>query len=131
VVPTKFITPSLYIAHITHMSEDESVSQRLMELQELEETRFLVDFHQLVEKSRQKDWHDRHINTKVFVQGDKFLLYDSQYQKHPGKLHMHWLGPFIVAEIRPSGAVRLAQLDGMLQPGWVNVAHLKPYISQN
>jgi hypothetical protein len=27
------------------------------------------------------------------------LLYDNKYQKHPGKLQMHWLGPFIVAEI--------------------------------
>jgi transposase InsO family protein len=131
VVPAEFITPSLYIAQITHMSEEESVAQRLMELQELEETRFLADFHQSVEKERKKSWHDRHIKTKVFAQGDKVLLYDSRYQKHPGKLCMHWLGPFIVAEIRPSGAVRLAQLDGMLQPGWVNGARLKPYMSQN
>jgi hypothetical protein len=131
VVPAEFITPSLYIAQITHMSEDESVAQRLMDLQELEETRFLADFHQTVEKARKKSWHDRHIKTKVFVQGDKVLLYDSRYQKHPGKLCMHWLGPFIVVEIRPSGAVRLVQLDGMLWPGWVNGAHLKPYISQN
>jgi hypothetical protein len=54
VVPIEFINPSLYIAQITHMSEEESVAQRLMELQELEETRFLADFHQLVEKERHK-----------------------------------------------------------------------------
>ena len=46
VVPIEFITPSLYIAQITHMSEDESVVWRLMELQEIEETRLLADFHQ-------------------------------------------------------------------------------------
>jgi hypothetical protein len=62
-----------------------------MELQELKETRFLADFHQSVDKAMQKNWHDRHIKTKVFVQGDKVLLYDSRYQKHPGKLWMHWL----------------------------------------
>jgi hypothetical protein len=102
-----------------------------MELQELEETRFLADFHQPVEKERQKYWHEKHIKNKVFSQGEKFLLYDSRYQKHPGKFFMHWLGPFIVAEIQHSGAVRLAQLDGMMRPGWVNDAHLKPYMSQN
>jgi hypothetical protein len=80
--------------------------QRLMELQELKETRFLEDFHQSVEKERQKSWHDMHIKTKVFMQGDKVLLYDSRYQKHPGKLCMHWLGPFIILEIRPSGVVK-------------------------
>jgi hypothetical protein len=52
-------------------------AQRLMELQELEETRFLADFHQSVEKARQKSWHDRHIKTKSFAQGDKVLLYTS------------------------------------------------------
>jgi hypothetical protein len=113
------------------MSEEESVAQRLMELQELEETRFLAHFHQLVEKARKKYWHDRHTKTKVFAQGNKVLLYDSRYQKHPGKLCMHWLGPFIVVEIRPSGAFIIAQIDGMLQPGWVNGARLKPYMSQN
>ena len=101
-----------------------------MELQEIEDTKFLADFHQSVEKARKKYWHDRHTKTKVFAQGNKVLLYDSRYQKHPGKLCMHWLGPFIVAKIRPSGAVRHMQLDGMLQPRWVNGAHLKPYMSQ-
>jgi hypothetical protein len=105
VVPAEFITPSLYISQATRMIDEESVVQRLAELQELEETRFLADFHQSVEKARQKSWHDHHIKTKVFIQGDKVLLYDNRYQKHPGKLRMHWLGPFIVAEIRPSGAV--------------------------
>jgi hypothetical protein len=114
VVPTEFITTSLYIAQITHMSEEESIAQRLMELHEIEQTMFVVDFHQSVEKARKKFWHYRNIKTKVFVQGDKVLLYDSQYQKNPSKFHMHCLGPFIVVEIQTSGAVRLAQLDCML-----------------
>jgi hypothetical protein len=40
------------------MTDKESVAQRLAKLQELEETRFLVDFHQSVEKARQKAWHN-------------------------------------------------------------------------
>jgi hypothetical protein len=75
----EFITPSLYIAQATHLTEEESVAQRLKELHELKETRFLADFHQSVEKERQKYWHDKHIKTKVFMQGDKVLLYDSRY----------------------------------------------------
>jgi hypothetical protein len=98
VVPAEFITPSLYIAHDTQMTDDESVAQRIADLQELEEARFLAYFHQSVEKSRHKSWHDRHIKSKIFAQGDKVLLYDSPYQKHPGKLCMHWLGPFIVVK---------------------------------
>jgi hypothetical protein len=59
------------------------------------------------------------------------LLYDNRYQKHTGKLCVQWLGPFIATEIRPSGVVRLMQLDGVLQLGWVNDARMKPYLSQN
>jgi hypothetical protein len=61
------------------------------------------------------------------VQGDQIFLYDSKYQNHPKKLQMHWLGPFIVVEIQDFGAVKLAQIDGILHLGWVNGARLNPY----
>jgi hypothetical protein len=54
VVPTKFITPSLYTTHATHITDDESIAQRIEDLEELEEARFLADFHHTVEKARQK-----------------------------------------------------------------------------
>jgi hypothetical protein len=117
---SEFITPSLFIVQATKMTDDESIAARIEELMELEEARFLADFHQTMEKDRQKAWHDRHIKHKSFAQGDQVLLYDRQVSKHPGKLQMHWLGPFIVAEIHESGVVRLTQLDGILHPGWVN-----------
>jgi hypothetical protein len=60
-----------------------------MELKELEETMFLADFCHSTEKSRKKYWHDIHIKTKVFAQGDKALLYDKQYQKNPDNFHIH------------------------------------------
>jgi len=40
---------------------------------------------------------------------------------------MHWLGSFIFAEIKESGAVKLAQLDRILLLGWVNGAYLEPF----
>jgi hypothetical protein len=59
------------------MIDDESITQRIVNLQELEEARILAYFHQTVEKARQKSWHDRHIKSGRFTQGDKVLLYDS------------------------------------------------------
>jgi len=56
------------------------------------------------------------------------MLYDNKYKKHLGKLQMHRLGPFIVAEIHKSDIVKLTQLDSILRLVWVNGAHLKPYI---
>jgi hypothetical protein len=40
------------------MTEDESIVAQVEELLELEEARFLAYFHQTVEKSQQKAWHD-------------------------------------------------------------------------
>ena len=127
VIPAEFTVPSLLIATSLKFSEEASLQEHLHELQELDEACFLAKFHQKIQKDRQKVWHDHHIKNKTFQVGDKVLLYDSRFQKFPGKLQMHWLGPYFVIEIHDSGAVRLAQLDGTVLHGWVNGTHLKPY----
>ena len=57
------------------------------------------------------------------------LLYDIKFIKHPGKLQIHWLGPYLVHSITTGGAVQLQQLDGALLPTLVNGSHLKLYRS--
>lgn len=93
----------------------------------LEEYRFLVAYHQTVEKERQKALHDRHIKRKTFGEGYMILMYYSKFSKPPGKLKMHWLRHFVVADIIETRANHLAQLDGTLQPRWVKGTRLKPY----
>jgi hypothetical protein len=56
-------------------------------------------------------------------------LYDIKYQKHMGKLQMHWMGHFTIVEIHESIIVRLVKLDEILPPQWENEEHLNPYIS--
>lgn len=131
VVPAEFVLPSLYIAQATRMLEEASLQSYIKELMELEEDRFVAQYRQTISKSRQKAWHDRHIRRNTFDKGDLVLLYDSKSFRHPGKLKMHWLGPFVVAYIQESGAVQLTQLDGIIREGWVNGAHLKLYVPPN
>ena len=76
------------------MGDEETVNERFLHLVGLEEDRFIVGFHQQVQKVREKDWHDRHIKKKTFKVGDLVLLYDSKFVKFPGKFCMHWLGPY-------------------------------------
>ena len=54
------------------------------------------------------------------------LLYDSKFAKNPGKLQMHWLGPYMINCITNGGAVQLHQLDGALIPSLVNGIRLNP-----
>ena len=46
---------------------------------EMEEYRILEGFHQELQKSRDKSWHDRHIKRKRFKEGDLVFVYDSKF----------------------------------------------------
>jgi hypothetical protein len=87
---------------------------------ELDEDRFIVGFHQQVQKEREKDYHDRHIKKKAFKQGHLVLSYESKFMKHPGKFRTHWLGPFEVVYVTEGGVAQLKTLNGEWKDGLVN-----------
>lgn len=66
VIPLEYVVPSLRVAAFTNMVDPDAVRERLDALIELDEDRFLAGFHQQVQKSRDKAWHDRHIKHKQF-----------------------------------------------------------------
>ena len=123
----EYIVLSLLIAAVTGMDDEAALEEQEMQLVQLEEDRFIAGFQQRVKKDRQKACHDCHIKNKQFSQGDLVLLYDINFMKHPSKLHMHWLGPYLVNSITLGGAVQLKQLDGVMLPKLVNGSRLKPY----
>ena len=86
----------------------------------MEEYRILARFHQEVQKSRDKAWHDRHIKRKNFKEGDLVLVYDSESLQHPEKLRMHWLGPYEVKNVTDEGVVELKDLGGIELRGMIN-----------
>jgi len=105
VVPLEFLVPSLCVAAITKMTERGVVQERLNQLLTMEEDQILTGFHQQVQKSRDKSWHDRHIKKKMFKEGDLVLMYDNKSFQHPGKLRMHWLGSYEVKYVTDGGVV--------------------------
>ena len=64
----------------------------------------------------------------TFKENDLVLLYDNKFEKFPGNLRMHWLGPYVVQEVTDGGAVQLAKLNGDPFPGTVSGSHLKLYM---
>ena len=68
-----------------------------------------------------------HIKSKHFHGGDRVLLYDNTFLKHPGKLRTHWLGRCIVMQITEEGIVQLQNLDGTPFNRMVNGIRLKSY----
>jgi transposase InsO family protein len=127
IVPMEYLVPSLRIASFTDMDDTRTVRERLAELVKLEEDKFILGFHQQVQKEREKAYHDKHIKKKVFKKGDLVLVYDSKFIKHHGKFRTHWLGPYEVAYVTEGGYVQLKTLNGEWKEGLVNERWLKLY----
>ena len=53
-MPMEYIVPRLKIATLIDMEDEEIVNERVLNLAELEEDRFVVGFHQQVQKNREK-----------------------------------------------------------------------------
>jgi hypothetical protein len=120
IVPMEYLAPGLRIVSFTDMDDTSIVRERLAQLVELEEDKFISGFHQQVQKEREKAYHDRNIKKKAFKQGDLVLVYDSKFIKHPRKFRMHWFRPYEVAYVTEGGFVQLSTLKGQWKEGLVN-----------
>lgn len=87
---------------------------------DLEKDRFIIGFHQNVQKSQQKTWHDRHIKTKEFRTQNLVLMYDSKFLRHTGKFQMHWLGPYNIEYITNIREMKPLRLNGQQIKEFVN-----------
>ncbi|KAM2388572.1 hypothetical protein ACFXTH_038002 [Malus domestica] len=58
-------------------------------------------------KEKSKAFHDKMILRKSFVIGQKVLLFNSRLRLFPGKLRSRWVGPFVITNIFPHGAVEI------------------------
>eukprot|EP00253_Pinus_taeda_P029889 PITA_29889 len=88
-MPMEYIVPSLRIAAFTNMAVSDIMEERMAQLLDLEEDKFITGFHRQVQKAREKSWHDRNIKQNIFWEGDLELLYDSKFAKFPGKFKAH------------------------------------------
>jgi hypothetical protein len=120
VVRMEHLVPSLRIAAFTNMDDIGAIQERLMQLVELEEDKFIAGFHRQIQKEREKAYHDRHIRKNTFKQGYLVLVYGSKFMKHPGKFRTHWLGPYEVAYVTEGGFVQLNTLNGECKEDLVN-----------
>ena len=60
-MPMEYIVPSLRIAAFANMAEHDIMEEQLAQLVVLEEDFFIANFHQQVQKARDKAWNDLHI----------------------------------------------------------------------
>ena len=77
-------------------------------------------------KEKTKVFHDKMIFRKEFKVSQKVHLYHSRLRLFPGKLRSHWIGPFVVTNVFPHGAVEIQSL-ATSKVFKVNGHRLKPF----
>jgi len=86
---------------------DKAGALRKLQISELEELRNEAYDNARIAKHRTKLFHDKSIHRKIFVSGQKVLLYNSRLHLFPGKLKTRWSGPYIVQKVYPHGAIEV------------------------
>ncbi|CAN6544160.1 unnamed protein product [Malus baccata var. baccata] len=109
-----------------NMDLDAAGLHRKLQLCELDEIRNEAYENARIYKEKTKAFHDKMIRAKTFSIGQKMLLFNSRLRLFPGKLLSKWVGPFIVPNVFPHGAVQIKS-SRTQQEFKVNGHRLKPY----
>ncbi|KAK9756661.1 hypothetical protein RND81_01G112800 [Saponaria officinalis] len=98
-----------------------------LQIQELKELRNEAYNNTEIYKGKTKAWHDKQIMRKEFNVGQNVLLFQSRLRLFPGKLQSCWVGPYVVAQVHPYGAIEIQSLaTGKYLK--VNGQRLKPFL---
>ncbi|KAM1185235.1 hypothetical protein ACFX2G_014863 [Malus domestica] len=101
-----------------NMDIDAAGLHRKLQLNELEEVRNEAYENARIYKEKTKAFHDKMIRSKTFSIGQKVLLFNFRLRLFPGKLRSKWIGPFIVTNVFPHGAVQIQSLK--MQSQWTS-----------
>ncbi|WP_176691493.1 DDE-type integrase/transposase/recombinase, partial [Enterobacter cloacae complex sp. GF14B] len=125
ILPIEFLISTLRVAKDLEWTGHE-LSDRIDDLEKLDELRLKAVASIYAQKRRQKEFFDKHVRTKEFKVGDYVLVYTLKH--HAKKLKKRGMGPLVIKDLSPSGAVKLATLDGEEMPNWISGCRVKKYL---
>lgn len=108
-LPVELEHKAWWVVKQCNMELDAAGQHRKLQLQELEEIRNDAYESSRIYKEKTKAFHDKQILRKNF-EVQKVLLFHSRLKLFSGKLRSRWVGPFIVINVFPHGAVEIRSL---------------------
>ena len=127
ILPIELELPSLRIALEERLDEPKSLEARIATLEKLDEIRGEAYLNTAAIQKWRKTYYDSKMKTKVIKNGDLVLLYDSRFQKFPGKFKIRWQGPYKVVKAYDNGSFDLEDFQGNPLPTRINGNRLKIY----
>ncbi|GKD10850.1 retrovirus-related pol polyprotein from transposon 17.6, partial [Tanacetum coccineum] len=94
-----------------NMKLDDVGANRKLQLQELEDIHNDAYESSQIYKEKTKAFHDKMSSRKNFCIGQKVFLFHSRLKLFPSKLRSRWVGPFVVTNVVPHGAVEIKSLS--------------------
>ena len=125
-LPIKLEHKAFWAVKQCNLQMDEAGEHKMLQLQELEEIRKEAYENSRIYKERTKNFHDQMIIRKTFTISQTVLLFHAKLKLFPGKLCSRWIGPFIVTNVFPHGAVKIKSSDSS-KIFKVNGHRLKPF----
>ncbi|MCO5580212.1 hypothetical protein L7F22_034078 [Adiantum nelumboides] len=124
VLPLEFLISTLRVAKELEWT-GHKLSEQIDVLEKLDETRLRAVASIYAQKRNMKSFFDQHVINKKFATGGYILMYI--LKQHSKKLQKRGNGPYVIHDISPSGAIKLATLKGEEMPNWISGCRLKKY----
>lgn len=122
ILPIEFLIPNLWVAKDSEWTSHHEFSERIEELEKLDEFHLRTVAGMHAQKRRLEKVHDSHIISKEFQVGDLMLGYTVKQHTYKKKGGM---GPYAIHNLSNSGVVHLANLDGDSMANWISGCRLK------
>jgi len=106
---------------------EEMEQARFDRIESLEEDRMLALEKTMAIQKQRKRRFDKKIRNEDVQENDLALVYDSRHQKFLGKLHVRWLGPYLVTKVYENGSLSMSNLDGEPLPTRINGSRVRKY----
>ena len=106
-LPVEIEHRAYWVVKSCNFSLDQVEEERKLQLNELDEICLEAYQNFMFFKDKTKRFHDSSIARKEFVIGQQVLLYNSRLGLMGGKLQSKWIGPFVVTNVYPYGAVEI------------------------
>ena len=128
-MPWEFTVPSLRAALSHKLGDEESLRERLVQLERLDEARQEAVFIADIKPRQRAEWHHRQTKLQTYQPGDWVLKLRNRKDKSEqstGKFKTVWKGPYRINRVFENGTVLLEE-DGAIKGKPINGNRLRPY----